>query len=364
MSIFPNNSLTGFLNDKISSNASEDVNALVGNTELYGSIASITGSIDAGLDAFGIRSKVKHKCVICGKSFEYLPFDGFCSFECFSKWAMQTLLCTFDSTDSFLTTIFNMIRNLSSLISGTLNLIGSIPTIIHQVDVYPSMYQDYLKQKVSWLFTFIDIIIDELMIKKNQYIIKFILDPIIKDRFIFKKLGQSLEWINSAVSIVQQMQLQLQTAYRSAKAAIQAQADSLLPPEGYAFYKTARTSKKVPTQKMWQIPTNTNITLSVLSDKNIQSISKFLKISFPPIEEAEYLLDETMFSARLLASSLNAKNISENIIKLNRLLKLGGQYLPPYEELTLKNPWFDVAIYFGWGPMSQFCFGCSNPIYP
>lgn len=362
MQYFSNNSLTGLLNNKISSNLSEDLTTSISNSPLYGSVASITGTIDAGLDAFGIRQLVKHKCVVCGKYFEYLPFDGFCSFNCFSKWALKNILGSYDSTDSFITQIFNMVRSISQLISGILNLIASLPTLIHQVDTLPSIYQDYLKQKISWLFTYVDIEIDKLMIKKNEFIIKHILDPIIQDNKIIKQVADKIEWIQSAVSIVQQMQMQLGAAYKAAKSAILSNVSFLMPPESFGFYKTSRTMAKKPLLNIFNIPTDLNVVRSVISDKNIQSISKFLSISFPPITEAEYLLDENLFSARLLASSLNAKNISENIKKLNLVLKFGAQYLPPYEELSLANPNYDVAMYFGWAPTAAFCFGC--PIMP
>lgn len=359
MALFDDRTITGTLNQKLVESTNGDFN--VASTPLYNSVTSITGTIDAGLDAFGIRQAVKHKCVMCGKSFGYLPFDGFCSFECFSKWALKNITNNYDVTDSFITNIFNMVQSITRLISGSLNLIGSIPTLIHQVDYVPEFYRDFLKQKISWLFTYVDIEIDELMIKKNKYIIEHILDPIINKK-VYKQIGKNIEWIQSALGIVQQMQIQLEISYKAAKQALKNQ--STILPESYAFYETARTKNKQPQQHIWNIPTETNLVRSLMNDKNIQSISKFLKVGFPPIEEVEYFVDEGVFNARLLASALNAKNIAENIKTLNKLLKLGGQYLPPYEELSLTNPNFDVAIYFGWGVMSQWCFGCPNPIYP
>ena len=94
-----------------------------------------------------------------------------------------------------------------------------------------------------------------------------------------------------------------------------------------------------------------------MNNINTKAIEAITNAALPPIKEYEYFIDPTAFKLRYALSQDNTKRLRKMNQILESLVVFGADTFPRYKRLNLKNIWFVLSIFTGWGPMSRTVFG-------
>ena len=341
--------------------------------------------IVAAVNDFGQFLQRGSKCPVCGKTVPFMPANGYCSLECAGKDLLKKLTSSISGEYEVETPeILNKIKNILDYFNLTLNVLTKIPDLLASFAKLPQEYKDYATAKLNLVFLEIKKIINKLLIKKNELIIKLLRR--IKFGTIDAKLSKLFAAINSIISAVQVAKQALEKALNAAYKSI-SKASGLLyiGPQEYGFFMTLKSNMALcpfyktdaltypPEQlgkpfwgsgviniafdmSMCQFSLNIGAK-SALQNVDFEKINAVIRKVFRPITPPEYLMDPDLFDVRLAISDQNAPAIQKLIRTLESVMVFGGDFIPTYDRLSLTNIWFVIAILTCWGPWTRSIYG-------
>ena len=341
--------------------------------------------IVAAVNDFGQFLQRGSKCPVCGKTVPFMPANGYCSLECAGKDLLKKLTSSISGEYEVETPeILNKIKNILDYFNLTLNVLTKIPDLLASFAKLPQEYKDYATAKLNLVFLEIKKIINKLLIKKNELIIKLLRR--IKFGTIDAKLSKLFAAINSIISAVQVAKQALEKALNAAYKSI-SKASGLLyiGPQEYGFFMTLKSNMALcpfyktdaltypPEQlgkpfwgsgviniafdmSMCQFSLNIGAK-SALQNVDFEKINAVIRKIFRPITPPEYLMDPDLFDVRLAISDQNAPAIQKLIRTLESVMVFGGDFIPTYDRLSLTNIWFVIAILTCWGPWTRSIYG-------
>ena len=341
--------------------------------------------IVAAVNDFGQFLQRGSKCPVCGKTVPFMPANGYCSLECAGKDLLKKLTSSISGEYEVETPeILNKIKNILDYFNLTLNVLTKIPDLLASFAKLPQEYKDYATAKLNLVFLEIKKIINKLLIKKNELIIKLLRR--IKFGTIDAKLSKLFAAINSIISAVQVAKQALEKALNAAYKSI-SKASGLLyiGPQEYGFFMTLKSNMALcpfyktdaltypPEQlgkpfwgggviniafdmSMCQFSLNIGAK-SALQNVDFEKINAVIRKVFRPITPPEYLMDPDLFDVRLAISDQNAPAIQKLIRMLEFVMVFGGDFIPTYDRLSLTNIWFVIAILTCWGPWTRSIYG-------
>lgn len=308
------------------------------------------------LDKFGKEIKNGFTCPVCGKHVKYIPNLGFCSIECYMKRIIENVLNDWSQLDYETSKLIKKIDKIISMANIAINLILDLPRTIQDLAHIPEIYRNYLLVELNIQFNKLQICINRLIIKKNEYLIKLL------SSIKLGTLNKALETVNALIEAIMKTISLVQTAFNTAYTAVYemltvASRMFTLEPEGMAFFMTKSSminplfagQPLVKLQSEIISPFN-----SLVNNEDIEKINLFVQNSLPPIRPIEYFLNPDVFKLRLILSDQNKNFMTDLLTTLNNLLVLNGDFLPRYSKLSLTNPWFISALIF---PTNQFNLG-------
>lgn len=349
-------------------------------------------------DMYGHAFREGMTCPICGKKARYLPPGGYCSLPCLLKdikdKSLSFLMAPNDKYKEF-TDIINMICKLLDQTMLLLNAVVLIPDIIKELAALPDEYKQYVQNKIAEGFAELSKLIQEAMVKKNEYLTK-ILKPI--------NMGVIAKPIAMMMVVVQQVQMALDIAQQAfdmafavAKQALDMLGKSIpgfvLPAESFAWTLSPRSFlSPMPyacpdAMKIFvTLPGGSGVPIealkptcpSGLQNINIEAIDAIIQSMFPPITPLDYYLEPELFQVRYLFSD-QSDLVTQIRQQLEDFLKGGPDYIPKFEnllpikkttfivpivgtELELYLPnigylWFLMGLLDAWAPHSQALVG-------
>lgn len=341
--------------------------------------------LTAAVNDFGQFIMRGSRCPVCGKQVPFMPANGYCSLQCAGRDLLKKLTsCLSGEYEVETPEIIKKIKNILDYFNLALNVVTKIPDILASFAKLPQEYKDYATAKLNLVFLEIKKIINKLLIKKNELIIKLLRR--IKFGTIDDKLSKLFAVINQVIKAVQVAKQALETALQVAyKAISKASGMFYIGPQEYGFFMTLKSNMAMcpfyktdpltypPDQlgkPFWGMGTMNiafdmsmcQFTLNIgaksaLQNVDFEKINKVIRKVFRPITTPEYLMDPDLFDVRLALSDQNAPAIQKLIKLLEFTMVLGGDFIPTYERLSLINIWFVIAILTCWGPWTRAIFG-------
>lgn len=330
-------------------------------------ILSQTGALQAvvntkaAFDHYGKAIRTGCKCSVCGKNVPYMPVSGFCSLECFITDLTNRVLTHMKRDEANpINMILDKVSSILDYLNLVLNIITELPDMLRDLVYLPDAWKNYCLLSINIIFLNLRMIINKLMIKKNEYIIYLL--QLIQRGVIDDKIKTVFLPIDTVINLVQTLQYSLQTAMTAALAAIKVPAIGISP-ESYAWLFTVRSMMNTDAgQLIIELPTHnmdgiaTKIWPTGMINSACEKIDNVVKKTFPPIQAVEYFMDPALFDVRLALSD------QSNVVKkfyetLEPLLVLGLDYMPRYKRLKLSNIWFVLAVLDGWAPHAKYEFG-------
>ena len=330
-------------------------------------ILSQTGALQAvvnckaAFDRYGKAIRTGCKCSVCGKHVPYMPVSGFCSLECFITDLTNRVL-THMKRDSAnpINQILDKISSILDYLNLVLNVITELPDMLRDLVYLPDTWKNYCLLSINIIFLNLRLIINKLMIKKNEYIIYLL--ELIKRGVIDDKIKKIFQPIDTIITLVQSLMQALETAFTAALAAIKIPAIGISP-ESYAWLFTVRSMMTPDAGKLIiELPTHTMEGISTkiwptgMINSACEKIDEVVKKTFPPIQSVEYFMDPDLFDVRLALSD-QSDLVKKFYETLEPLLVLGLDYMPRYKRLKLSNIWFVLAVMDGWAKHGRYEFG-------
>ena len=327
-------------------------------------------------------------CPVCGKHVDFIPSNGYCSLQCAGidllRKAKESLSGEYLSVSEKVQHKIDMVKNILDYVNLTLNVFAKIPDVLSSISRLPEEYKNYAIQKVNIIFLSLKRIINKLLILKNKIIIQLL--KRIKFGTIDDKVAAILPSINAIINLSNQLKMQLTNALNVAyNAILKISGQFYIGPQEMGFFMTLKSLQCVCTQFKTDVATYPpeqlgrpywgpgifNIAFdmskcqfsmeigakSALQNRDFKKINAIIKKAFRPITEVEYLMDTDLFEVRLALSDQNATTIQKLVNMLSKTVVLGGDLIPSYENLSLLNPWYIIAILTCWGPLTQKIYG-------
>lgn len=323
------------------------------------SVESVDGCINAVIntvqtvDKFGKALAQGGKCMVCGKTIHYVPLNGYCSVQCFAKDLMKRIAFGNKSKSSgALDKLLESIQSALDFLDIVINLITELPEKLKDLATIPPEFRNFLQIRINIIFLQIKILINKIMIFKNNCIIE-ILKPL-QLGVINDKIALLLPAVNAIITTVQALITALDSTFGAILAIMQNPMFSISP-ESYVWAMTPRSIIRQPALYI-EVPPPLNGPFAPLSMLNVQAIAKTVQGLFPPITPIEYFMEPEWFDIRLALSD-QSDIVKQFIETLEMILKFGPEYLPRYKDLKITNPWFIAAILLGWAPKAQIAFG-------
>lgn len=339
----------------------------------------------AAVNDFGQFIQRGSRCPVCGKEVPFMPANGYCSLVCAGKDLLKKLTsCITGEYEVETPVIIDKIKNILDFFNLSLNVLTKIPDILASFAKLPHEYREYATAKLNLIFLDLKKIINNLLIKKNELIIKLLRR--IKFGTIDAQLSNIFATINQVIKAVQLAKQALEQALQVAYTAISKVSGLFyIGPQEYGFFMTLKSNMAMcPFFKMdpltyppeqlgkpfWGMGTmniafdmsKCQFTLnlgakSALQNVDFEKINKIIRKIFRPITTPEYLMDPDLFDVRLALSDQNAPAIQKLIKLLELTTVIGGDFIPSYERLSLINVWFVIAILTCWGPTTRSIYG-------
>lgn len=341
--------------------------------------------LTAAVDQFGHYLLKGGTCPVCGKHIDFMPGNGYCSLICAAEDLLKKVTETLKGEYRTETPeIIDRIKNILDYFNLVLNVVQKVPDILAGTATMPKEYRDYVTAKVNLVFIELKKIINLLLIKKNELIIKLLRR--IKFGTVDEKLAPLFAVINQIIRAVQLAKEALENALAVAYNTItNISGPFYIGPQEYGFFFTAKSNMAIcpfyktdPTvykagqlgKPFWGMGVM-NIAFdmskcqfkldigakSALQNVDFKKINEIVRKSFPPITTPEYLMDPDLFDVRLALSDQNSPAIEKLVRLLEASIVIGGDFLPSYERLKLTNIWFVVAILTTWGPTTRSIYG-------
>lgn len=314
---------------------------------------------ESSFDKTGTIPTKKQKCPYCGKYVDQLLKNGYCSKTCATKYRAEKARDKVSKKAEKTLATIRLIQEKLNMMDAALNLITGLPEFIRGKVILPLEYREYVTLRIDALFLQIKVIINNLMIAKNDLLLDLLrkvkfgtLDGVMQN--IFLQITQML-------SVVAQMQ----KAFNESMNHIITMLNNPfmgIHPQSYGWLMTAKSAQNPLTagRLFVEIIPKTNIALMSPNWTNImdyEKIESIIRAAFPPIQDVEYFLDPTAFKVRYLLSSENVPRIKKMFQMLEGIVVQGADTFPRYKRLSLKNIWFVLSILTGWGPISRSVFG-------
>lgn len=355
-----------------------------GNKKKKSTLEAAIG-LASGIDQFGHYLMKGGTCPVCGKHIDFMPGNGYCSLTCAAKDLLRKISETLKGEYTVETPeIIERIKNILDYFNLVLNVVSKVPDILAGTASMPEEYRNYVTAKVNIVFLELKKIINLLLIKKNELIIKLLRR--IKFGTIDAKLSPLFAVINQVIKAVQLAKEALEKALAAAYNTINKVSGLFyIGPQEYGFFFTLKSNMAVcpfyktdPTvykagqlgKPFWGMGVM-NIAFdmskcqfkldigmkSALQNVDFQKINTIVRKAFQPITAPEYLMDPELFDVRLALSDQNAPAIEKLVRLLEGTIVIGGDFLPTYERLKLTNIWFIAAILTTWAPTTRSIFG-------
>lgn len=355
-----------------------------GNKKKKSTLEAAIG-LASGIDQFGHYLMKGGTCPVCGKHIDFMPGNGYCSLTCAAKDLLRKISETLKGEYTVETPeIIERIKNILDYFNLVLNVVSKVPDILAGTASMPEEYRNYVTAKVNIVFLELKKIINLLLIKKDELIIKLLRR--IKFGTIDAKLSPLFAVINQVIKAVQLAKEALEKALAAAYNTINKVSGLFyIGPQEYGFFFTLKSNMAVcpfyktdPTvykagqlgKPFWGMGVM-NIAFdmskcqfkldigmkSALQNVDFQKINTIVRKAFPPITAPEYLMDPELFDVRLALSDQNAPAIEKLVRLLEGTIVIGGDFLPTYERLKLTNIWFIAAILTTWAPTTRSIFG-------
>lgn len=175
-------------------------------------VSNIADELNANINVKAMFDKYGHAiaegmtCPVCGKHQKYLTPGGYCSYECFMKDCVNkamSYLQTPNDKYKWFTEKITLISRVLDQTSLMLNMIVIIPDLLKSLVKLPDRYKDYVNVKINECFCALRMSVDNLLIKKNNYIksllskvdLGFIPSPLLL-------LFQPLQTIQAAIDVL------------------------------------------------------------------------------------------------------------------------------------------------------------------
>ena len=247
------------------------------------------------------------------------------------------------------------------MINMTVNILSELPRMLRDLRWIPRIYRNYAVVKLNICFLKIRLVITELLLAKNNAIIH-LLTPVANGVFD-DRLGQWFRPINTVITAINTATKALNTAMATALKVMQTPT-STISPESYAWLMTPRSALNADAGKLFIELPNVSLSKGIISkilptgviNQNIVAIDNFVKKTFPPIKNFEYLMDPDAFNIRLQLSD-QSDIVRRTTEALGSFLVLGPDYMPRYKNLKLTNYYFIIAILEGWALHGRREFG-------
>lgn len=131
--------------------------------------------LTAAVDQFGHYLLKGGTCPVCGKHIDFMPGNGYCSLICAAKDLLKKVTETLKGEYRTETPeIIDRIKNILDYFNLVLNVVQKVPDILAGTATMPKEYRDYVTAKVNLVFIELKKIINLLLIKKNELIIKLL----------------------------------------------------------------------------------------------------------------------------------------------------------------------------------------------
>lgn len=328
---------------------------------VHGCVQAVFDTVQT-IDKFGKALKQGGKCSVCGKHIDYVPLNGYCSIDCFVKDLLSRVAFNRKSKNSTkLDNLLDSVQSVLDFLNVILNCVIELPEKLKNLIMVPPALRNFMQIRINIIFIHIKILINQLMIFKNNCIIEM-LKPI-QIGVITDKIASLLPQVKAVITTVQLLHQTLDTVFGMMLQMMQNPLFSISP-ESYVWAMTPRSIMRMP-QLYIEVPVNMNTPTNMfgpLTMLNIEAINNIVKGLFPPITAPEYFLEPEVFDVRLALSDQSdvVKQFAET---LELIMKFGPDYTPRYKDLKLSNPWYVLAMIIGWGPKAQICYGSFiNPM--
>lgn len=300
------------------------------------------------------------KCPSCGKivSWSQLPpHTPFCSWECMTAYMLKSVSSLFHFSDEKADKIMKKIEKAIIVLNASANLLLSIPYFYQILPRIGELYANYILTRIYIGYYTIKKIVNEGLIMIHSDInemLKEILLGVQKTDGVFQALNVGVQAINATLTAC----VTALDVLKQVVIAVSSYAG--LEPESMSFSFTPRSMSYSPQQLSIRLNPG-NSSNSIFDCIDIDKIIDMIKVTFPPIETAEYFYEPDIFDARLVLSDQNYKAIMKALKPLLYLLTLGSEPLPRYKNLKISNIWYLLFLLGGWGPASKQCFGMPAP---
>lgn len=313
-------------------------------------------------DSFGSDGTIQTKlftCPECGKRVKALNKNGYCSKGCAAKAKAARVQSGITNAGNKTLEIIDQIQQKLALLDAVLNLLTELPELIKMKAKLPEEYREYVTLRIDDMFLRIKIIVNLLMIQKNDLLIELM------KKIKFGSLDKVLENILQPIKVIMTTIAGIQQALNAALTAIMAllnmPTNGPIPPESMGWFLTAKSIQHPRHSSEICIPVipEVNKALPKVSGNMIDynKIDAIVKKALPPIQEFEYFIDPAAFKVRYALSQDNGVRVKKMWEMLEALLKMGAEILPRYRDLKLTNPWYVIAILTSWAPLSRECYG-------
>ena len=317
-------------------------------------------NIASAVDKYGKAIKQGMTCPVCGKHVPYMPVQGFCSVECFTKDLTARLLTHLKRDEANpVNKILDRISKILDFFNLVLNVLTELPDILRNLVSLPDAIKNFVMVYINIIFLKIRMILNKLMIKKNEYII-YILKWM--QRGVQTKTMQQMFMPVKAIIVTVRVLHQLfEQGYQIALQALKVYGINI-EPESYAWMMTPRSMMNADSgQLVINLPIPNLQTAkapfpSGLMNISMTAIDKIVQKVFPPIQSVEYFMDPDLFDVRYMLS--DQSDLPKKFIEaLEALLTFGLDFIPRWKRLSIINPFFVCAILNGWAVHGQRAFG-------
>lgn len=298
-------------------------------------------------------------CPQCGKVVKQLQKNGYCSKACATLAKTKQATAKLSSTGERTLEKIRMIQRVLDLVDMCLDVITIFPELIVEHLRLPEEYREYVTLQIDITFLQMKKVINNLMILKNNMIIDLL--KTINFGVLDDKLQVLFAPIQSIIQIAQGIQMALNVALQAALAMLQV-GPSGIPPQSYGFFLTAKSVQQpmYASKLLIEVVPTLNKMLPIqnmMSNIDYEKIEKIIQKALPPLYEFEYFYDPAAFKVRYALSQENIPTVKKMQQFLEAICVMGCDTFPRYKRLKLSNVWFVLAIFTGWGPVSQKVFG-------
>ena len=348
-------------------------------------------TIEAAVGLIGAVNDFGHyitrgcRCPVCGKYVKYLPSNGYCSITCAGKHLLTKIgSCLTGEYKVDTPKIIEQIQNIMDYFNIAFNIISKMPDLLASIVKLPEDYKNYATAKINLIFLELKKIINLLLIKKNELIV-YLLSKI-KYGIIDDKMQNLFSVIESILKTAEALREKLEESLTAAyKAITKASGQFYIGPQEYGFFTTLKSQMCLcpyfktdiytyPSDQLGKPYWGSGImniafdmslcqysleegAKSALRNTNFKKITNAIRKVFKPITTPEYLMDPDLFDVRLALSDQNYNGVQSLTNFLSKTMVFGGDFIPEYENLSLTNIWFIIAILTCWGPWTREIYG-------